>query len=696
MTPVAAQPKLEQQNIIIDAMTCKDFSKSSHLEWLETNGLGSFASGTVSGANTRRYHGLLVASLHPPVDRFVTLSKVEETFLYGDQRFELGANQFPFTVSPNGYAFIQEFQLSPFPCWTFDLDGLLLEKSLFMVHGENTTVIRYRLLNPGNNFAVLAVRPFVAFRDYHSLTSENGSIQQRPERDEPGLLEVHPYDGLPALKLHHNGLGFTVAPNWYHKFEYLEELDRGLDFREDLFTHGYLSFGLSTKTPEAFIVAILDEKEAVTLAQVEAMESRERNRREQIASSPSLADPFVQQLALAADSFEIVRADGGSSVIAGYHWFTDWGRDTMISLPGLTLTTERFDLARDILTSFLKYCDQGMLPNRFPDRDGAPEFNTVDATLWLFHSIHEYFRLTNDLAFIRDEAFSKLEAVIDWHMKGTRYGIRMDATDGLLAAGVPGVQLTWMDAKIGDWVVTPRQGKAVEINALWYNAMRVMESLSRKLEKKDRAQFYKQQADAIQQSFNHAFWNAEVGCLYDCIQDAVPDKKIRPNQIFAVSLPFALLPPEHARAVVRVVEEKLLTPYGLRSLAPEDPQYRSIYAGNPYQRDSAYHQGAVWAWLIGPFVDAYLNAFGESEVTCGYLESLFVGFRQHMSQAMLGSISEIFDADPPHAAKGCAAQAWSVAEVLRAVQKLRLLRERLQQNKLPIRTKRSRQEKLRE
>jgi predicted glycogen debranching enzyme len=252
-------------------------------------------------------------------------------------------------------------------------------------------------------------------------------------------------------------------------------------------------------------------------------------------------------------------------------------------------------------------------------------------------------------------------------MKGTRYGIRMDPTDGLLAAGVPGVQLTWMDAKIGDWVVTPRQGKAVEINALWYNAMRVMESLSNQLEKKDRAKFYERQADAIQESFNHVFWNAEAGCLYDCIQDVGPDKKIRPNQIFAVSLPFALLRPEQAKAVLRVVEEKLLTPYGLRSLAPEDPEYRNVYAGSPYQRDSAYHQGTVWAWLIGPFVDAYLNAFGESEETCRYLESLSDGLRQHMSQAMLGSISEIFDADPPHAPKGCAAQAWSVAEVLRAV-----------------------------
>ncbi len=678
MTPVAAQPKLEQRNIMIDAITCKDYSKSSHLEWLETNGLGSFASGTVSGANTRRYHGLLVASLHPPVDRFVTLSKVEETFVQGDQRFELGTNQFPFTVSPKGYSLIQEFSLSPFPCWTYDLDGLLLEKSVFMVHGENTTILRYRLVNPGDSFAVLAVRPFVAFRDYHSLAAENGSIQQRPERDEPGLLQLHPYEGLPALKLHHNGVAFTVEPNWYRKFEYLEELDRGLDFREDLFVHGYFSFELSSRTPEAFLVATLNEYEDVTLAQVEEMEDRERSRRQQVTSSLSSLDPFVEQLALAADSFEIMRVDGASSVIAGYHWFTDWGRDTMISLPGLALTTGRFDLARGILSSFLKYCDQGMLPNRFPDRDGAPEFNTVDATLWLFHAIHEYFKATNDLAFIRDEAFSKLEEVIDWHMKGTRYGIRMDATDGLLSAGVPGVQLTWMDAKIGDWVVTPRQGKAVEINALWYNAMRVMENLGRQLKRKDRAKFYQQLADVIQESFNQAFWNAEAGCLYDCIQDAVPDKKIRPNQIFAVSLPFAPLPPEKAQAVVEVVKEKLLTPCGLRSLAPEDPEYRKIYAGNPYERDSAYHQGTVWAWLMGPFVDAYLNVFGESEGNCRYLESLFDGFRQHMSEAMLGSISEIFDAEPPHAPKGCAAQAWSVAEVLRAVQKLRLRRERLQ------------------
>jgi predicted glycogen debranching enzyme len=676
MTTVAVQPGQEPRNIVLDEITCKNYSKSSRLEWLETNGLGSFASGTVSGANTRRYHGLLVASLHPPVDRFVTLSKVEETLVQGERRFELAANQFPFTVSPKGYSQIREFRLSPFPCWTYDLKGLLLEKSLFMMHGENTTVIRYKLLNPGESFAVLVVRPLLAFRDYHSLTAENGSLQQRPEKEEPGLLQLHPYDGLPPLRLYHNGVAFTVEPNWYRKFEYLEELDRGLEFREDLFTHGYFSFGLSFKDPEAFLVATLNDKEPVTLAQVQEMEDRERSRRQQIALSLSSSDPFIQQLTLAASSFDIKRAGGASSVIAGYHWFTDWGRDTMIALPGLALTTRRFDLARGILSSFLKYCDQGMLPNRFPDKDGAPEFNTVDATLWLFHAVHEYFKAAKDLAFIRDEVFARLEEVIDWHMKGTRYGIRIDAADGLLAAGEPGIQLTWMDAKIGDWVVTPRQGKPVEVNALWYNAMRVMEALSTQLEKKDRARFYQQQADVIQASFNRAFWNAEAGCLYDCIEAAGPDRKIRPNQIFAVSLPFALLPREKAKAVVQVVKEKLLTPYGLRSLAPEDPAYRKVYAGNPLERDSAYHQGTVWPWLMGPFVDAYLNVFGESEESARYLGSLFEGFRQHMSEAMLGSISEIFDADAPHAAKGCGAQAWSVAEVLRAVEKLRLLRER--------------------
>jgi len=666
-------PTVERALITIGQTACRDYFKSSQLEWLETNGRGSFASGTVSGANTRRYHGLLVASLNAPVDRFVTLSKLEETLLVGNQRFELAANQFPQTISPKGHEFIQEFRLNPCPRWIYNVGGLLLEKVLFMLREENSTVVRYRLLNPKDHFAVLALRPFVAFRDSHSLTEENAVIQRLPVREEPGLLQVRPYEALPALTLQHNAIGFTVQPDWYRQFEYAHELNRGLDFREDLFTYGYFSFDLSSKNPLAFVVATLDEKDSVSVRQIEAWEAQEESRRQGVITSLSSPDPLVQQLQRAADSFVVRRADGATSLVAGYHWFTEWGRDAMISLPGLVLTTRRFGLAKDILASFLKYCDRGMLPNRFPDRSGAPEFNTVDAALWLFHAVHQYFVATADLAFLRDEAFPKLEAVVDWHINGTRYGIRMDATDKLLSAGEPGAQLTWMDAKIDDRVVTPRHGKAVEVNALWHNAICVMEGFSRNLGSDKRADFYHQLALGIQRSFSQVFWNAKANCLFDCIHAGVPDRKIRPNQIFAVSLPHPLLSQSKGQSVVQVVKEKLLTPYGLRTLAPDDPDYRPIYRGSRSERDNAYHQGTVWPWLLGPFVDAYLNAFGKSEDTCRFLESLFERFKQHLSEGMLGSISEIFDGEPPHTPRGCAAQAWSVAEVLRTYVKLQTI-----------------------
>src|SRR5262245_26512419 len=400
--------QLEPALITIGEMTCRDYSKSSRLEWLETNGLGGFASGTVSGANTRRYHGLLVASLRPPVDRFVLLSKLEETLLVGNQRFELAANQFPQTISPKGHNLIHEFRLAPFPRWIFDVGGLLLEKAVFMLAGENTTVLHYRLLDPGEDrFAVLALRPFLAFRDYHLLASENDAIERLPVREEPGVLQLRPYKDLPALILHHNAIGFTVRPDWDRQFEYLEELNRGLDFREDLFTHGYLSFELSSRSPSAFVVVTLEEKGRVSIQQVEAWEAQEKSRRHWIATKPNSTDPFLQQLQLAADAFVLRRADGTSSLIAGYHWFTDWGRDTMISLPGIALTTGRFELAREILSSYLRYCDQGMLPNRFLDNGNVAEFNAVDATLWLFYAVHQYFVASGDLAFVRDEAFSR-------------------------------------------------------------------------------------------------------------------------------------------------------------------------------------------------------------------------------------------------------------------------------------------------
>ena len=670
---LASPLKPNFEKIRIPESSCVDYSKSSRLEWLETNGLGSFASGTVSGSNTRRYHGLLVASLHPPVDRFVLLSKVEETMVLDGRRFELSSNQFPFNVNPKGYSLLEQFQLDPFPCWIYAIDGIHLKKTIFMLHGENTTVIRYELLSPSDGFVILAVKPFVSFRDYHGLTSENGSIRRDPLRDELGFLTLHPYEGLPSLNFHHNAMAFTVQPDWYRKFEYLRELERGLDFREDLFTNGYFSFGLNASNPHAFLLATLESKDSITLSHLQALHQEQLDRRMTLSSTLGCTDSFARSLCLAADAFVIRRADGASSVIAGYHWFTDWGRDTMITLPGLTLTTGRFDLARNILTSFLRYCDRGMLPNRFPDKDGEPEFNTVDATLWLFQAIYEYLRVTGDMGFLKDVAFATLEDIVQWHVKGTRYEIHMDADDHLLSAGTSGVQLTWMDARVDDGVVTPRHGKAVEINALWHHALYVMHSFSHQLGQPEKAARFLELANHVKESFNQKFWNPISGCLYDCIQGDICNGQIRPNQLIALSLPTPLVSEERARSILQVVQEKLLTPFGLRSVAPDDPAYRNLYAGNSYQRDSAYHQGTVWPWLLGPYIDGYLFAYGTSSQTVTNLLSLLDPFKRHLQEAMLGSISEIFDPEPPYTPKGCGAQAWSVAELLRVYQKLKNL-----------------------
>ncbi|MEW5976664.1 MAG: amylo-alpha-1,6-glucosidase [Acidobacteriota bacterium] len=668
----AARKRTEMiSRIKLDSSVCRDFAQSSRREWLETNGRGGYASGTVSGANTRRYHGLLIASLKPPVERYVLLANLEETVMVGQQHYELACNQYPQTVHPQGFQYIEEFKLAPFPTWTYNVAGVTIQKVLAMVYGENTTLISYELLNPEESpFAVLALRPMLAFRDYHSLTVKNDSLQTAPQREEPGLLELCPYSGLPPIRLLHNGAGFTQSPDWYRQFEYTQELERGLDYREDLFSPGYFSFLLNAEQPRAYVVATLDRSEMRGLSMLDEVLEGEAARRRRLVVPVNTTDPFVEDLSMAADHFIVTRADGASSVIAGYHWFTDWGRDTMIALPGLTLATRRFDLAKEILGSFLKFINQGMLPNRFPDHGEEPAYNTVDATLWLFHVVREYLLATGDEAFVRQEAFHKLEEVIEWHIQGTRYHIGMDPSDSLLAAGSEGAQLTWMDAKIGDWVVTPRHGKPVEVNALWHHAMRVMEDLSARFSEPAKAKYFGALADRIRESFNAVFWNPEAACLYDAVNGDDRDSKIRPNQIFAVSLPFPLLPAERARSVVRVVEEHLLTPYGLRSLSPSNRDYKGVYRGGVYERDSAYHQGTVWPWLIGPFVDACLNVEGPSPAVRERLLQLFEPLKAHRQEALLGSISEIFDAEPPHLPKGCAAQAWSVAEVLRAYRRL--------------------------
>jgi predicted glycogen debranching enzyme len=641
------------------AEICTNFDEASSREWLETNGVGGFASGTISGANTRRYHGLLTAATRPPLGRVTMLSKFEETVTVDGEIFELSANQFPGAVHPKGYKHLKSFRLAPFPVWIYEVDGIEIEKSVFMVHGQNTTVVQYKLKSqvPSPKSQVsLELKPLLSFVDYHALQRETADFDPQFEVSESSVC-VQPYAEMPALYLTHNGLSVEKTGFWYRNFEYAIERERGFDFREDLFQPFSIKFDLRDA---AIVVASL---EAQKLEDVLGFEAVERGRRDALVFEAEAEDEFSQQLVLAADQF-IVRRGAGHTVIAGYPWFSDWGRDTMIALNGLTLAANRPEIAKNILLEFSRHISEGMLPNRFPDAGEIPEYNTVDATLWYFEAIRAYVEKTGDYDFVQEFLYEKLADVIAWHLQGTRYNIHVD-TDGLLYAGEPGVQLTWMDAKIGDLVVTPRAGKPVEIQALWYNALQIMADFAEKFGDDEDKSRYAAMAETARYSFNQLFWNDAEQCLFDVVINGKRDASVRPNQIFAVSLPHSMVDEKRARKIVEKVEAELLTPVGLRSLSPEDAQYVSVYVGSPFERDSAYHQGTVWAWLIGAFVDARRKVFPADE---DKISEILAGFKTHLREAGLGQISEIFDADPPHAPRGCFAQAWSVAEVLRVLQ----------------------------
>ena len=637
---------------------CRNLDQALRREWLETNGLGGFASSTITGLNTRRYHGLLTAATTPPAGRLVLLSKLEETLVLEGRRYDLSANRYPGVIHPQGYQYLTGFGLDPFPVFTYAVEGVEIKKTVFMPQGENTVVVQYEMRgdSPG---ATLEIRPLIAFRDYHSTTHENGGIS-RDVRTEDGLATIAPYPGLPELHFAHDAAGFTPTGEWYRNFEYDIERERGLDFQEDLFNPFVLRFDLSGRA-SASIIASTARRRA---SDAPGLRRAETERRRGVLAAAPYQDEFLQALIAAADQFIVARGDQ-KTVIAGYHWFCDWGRDTMIALPGLTLLAGRAEVARSILLEFAKHVDQGMLPNRFPDAGETLEYNTVDATLWFFEAVRALLRHTGDYDFVRQHLYAVLADIVEWHLRGTRYGIRVDA-DGLLSAGEPGVQLTWMDAKVGDWVVTPRQGKPVEIQALWYNALRVMEDLAGRFGDEPAAGRYADLAGRAAASFNAQFWNESAGCLYDVIHGDQRDGSIRPNQVFAVSLAHTMLPKDQARRVLEVVERELLTPAGLRSLAPSDPQYRPRYEGGPWSRDGAYHQGTVWPWLLGPFLTAYMRVNGRNKQTQAQAAAWLEGLRAHLSDAGLGQISEIFDGDAPHRPAGCMAQAWSVAEILRA------------------------------
>jgi predicted glycogen debranching enzyme len=637
-----------------------DFEESTKREWLETNGLGGYASGAISGANTRRYHGLLVAAAKPPLGRVVVLSKYDETVVIDGERFDISSNQYPDTIHPTGYKFLERFRLDPFPIWSYRIGTFKIEKKVFMVHGENSTVVSWSVKGRRNKRNVtLEVRPFVAFRDFHQLLGSTEDLETHFEI-ENGMVTMQPSAQFPRLFLNSNALSIERTEYWYRNFEYSIERERGFDYTENLFQPCMLTFDLAAS---ANVIASTQRK---TKEVAIDLEKAELKRRARLIARSGRTDDFSCQLVAAADQFIVDRADG-KTVIAGYHWFSDWGRDTMIALPGLTLATNRTDVAKSVLLEFSKHISEGMLPNRFPDEGEIPEYNTVDATLWFFEAIRAYAETTGDYDLVREQLYEKLVEIIDWHVRGTRYRIHVDS-DGLLYAGEPGVQLTWMDAKIGDWVVTPRTGKAVEIQALWYNALCIMADLASRFGDAEGRSTYASMAELAKESFGRKFWNYEQECLFDVINGDELDASIRPNQIFAVSLPHSLLTDDKARKVVEKVESELLTPVGLRSLSPNDPRYVASYVGSPFDRDASYHQGTVWGWLIGPFIDAYRKTHPDSAHTEKRINEIIDGFRDHLTEAMVGQISEIFDADPAHAPRGCAAQAWSVAELLRVLE----------------------------
>jgi predicted glycogen debranching enzyme len=633
-------------------------------EWLEADGLGGFASGTVTGLRTRRYHALLLTATTPPTGRVVLLNGFDAWVETGGARFELSSQWYaPGVRGGAGAAHIESFESTPWPTWIYRFaDGTRVRQEIFVVKEAPVTCVAWKLLS-GSGAARITVRPFLSGRDYHALHRSN-TLFRFDAASGAGRVAWRPYQDVPGVTAIHNGT-YHHDPHWYFNFSYQSEQARGLDCEEDLAAPGTLSWQLDAA--QADLILSTTEYAGERLAQSDAaayaeqMRRREHERRAQFASPLHVsADAYIVQKA-------VTPGPPRKTIIAGYPWFTDWGRDTFISLRGLCIATGRLADARDILLAWSSTVSEGMVPNRFPDHGARAEFNSVDASLWYVNAVQDYLRTPRHeraTSAAREDQHILQEAVtkiLEGYSKGTRFNIHVDS-DGLLAAGEPGVQLTWMDAKVGDWVVTPRIGKPVEVQALWLNALAfAVKSDAR----------WRPSLELGRRSFGERFWNPQRGCLFDVVdvdhRAGVNDPSVRPNQVFAVGgLPSALLDGERARQVVASVETHLLTPAGLRSLAPDEPGYAAHYAGGVRERDAAYHQGTVWPWLMGAFVEAWLRTHGgdaaaRREARRRFLDPLLAG----ISSAGLGHISEIADGDAPHAPRGCPFQAWSVGEALR-------------------------------
>jgi predicted glycogen debranching enzyme len=649
--------------IDLDRQICHSFDQASSREWLLDNGTGGYAAGTVSGAATRRYHGLLIAALPALPGRTLLLAGLELQADYLGQSFALSAHEYADgTVHPDGYRHLGAFALNAgLPVWTHVFGDVRLSRAVWMGRGVNTTYMSFRLEQASAPVRINIV-PLCTCRDHHGQTQRHGAPLVTPVT---AGIRVEAYPGALPLRILCAGAEFHAREDWYLNFRHRVEAGRGLGSIEDLYYPG--DFQLLLRPGESATLICTAEADTVESPVAALLADHERR---MALLAPVRQEPgWVRQLTLAADQF-IVRqpavsgAAEGASVIAGYPWFGDWGRDTMIALPGLCLATGRSDVAAPILRTWAGHISEGLLPNCFPENGAAPLYNTADATLWYLHALNACIQASGDMQLLR-ELWSTVTDIIDWHLRGTRYGIGVDPADGLLRAGEPGLQLTWMDAKVGERVITPRIGKPVEINALWYHALSSAAALAARLDDTALAQRYGQLAAQVQASFRSRFWYALGGYLYDVIDtpDADhDDPTLRPNQIFAVSLTPGLLDAAQAHAVVEICQRELLTPMGLRSLARSDPRYIGIYRGGPAERDAAYHQGTVWSWLLGPFALAHFRVHGDRAAA----QALLAGIGSHLAEACVGSVSEIFDGDAPHLPRGCPAQAWSVAEILRA------------------------------
>jgi predicted glycogen debranching enzyme len=651
-------------------------------EWLVTNALGGYASGTIAGVPTRRYHGLLVAALPAPLGRVVMLGQVTElvrlkngkVVLFGGEELAGGR------LDLHGAEYLVEFRLEGcLPVWKYAAHGIVFEKRLMLAHQQNTVFLNYRLIE-GDGPVRLKLRPQVHFRDHdESVGKPLADAYSLTVINERGELSI-PGSEFPPLRfrLFAEEGAFTIQGRKIVEMMYRTEESRGYDYRGEQWTPGYFRADLAKDHPVT-LAASTESWDAIKAMPPGDCRGAEMERRDMllISAEPAAQQGIGAELVLAADAFLFTpagraedaararaRGDEVRSLIAGYHWFNDWGRDTMISLEGLTLCTGRHHEAGFILRTFVQYVRDGLIPNYFPDGQNEGVYHTADATLWYFHALHRYLEYSDDRATLR-HILPTLRDIVDWHVRGTRFNIGVDPTDGLLKQGAPGYQLTWMDAKVGDWVVTPRRGKAVEINALWFNALKLIESWVREEHGDRPADEYANLAERCRVSFNKRFWYADGGYLYDVVdaESGGDDASFRPNQIFALSLEHPVLEATKWPRIVEAVKEKLLTPVGLRSLAPGSPDYKAQYYGDLRSRDASYHQGTVWAWLIGPFVDAWLRVFPDR---IPQARSFLAGFNEQLDDACIGSISEVFDAEPPFTPRGCIAQAWSVAEVLRS------------------------------